>query len=68
MAAACKLGPERDGGKGVPRVAEGGEQDAAAGRGREAQISSASWRTVRFLPSGSKDMGETISVPTPASR
>ena len=68
MAAAGQLGPEGDGGEGVPGVAERGEQDAAARRGGEAQSSSASWRTVRFLPSGSKDMGETISVPTPASR
>jgi hypothetical protein len=50
--------------EGVPRIAEGGEEEAAAGR---AQTSSASSRTCRLRSSGSNDIGETISVPTPAS-
>ena len=66
MAPAGQLGAERDRGEGVAGVAEGGEQDASAVA--QVQSISASSRTVRFLPSGSKDMGDTISVPTPASR
>jgi hypothetical protein len=64
--AASQLGPERDRGKGMAGVAEGGEQDAARAR-LVAQSISASSRTMRLRASGSKAMGETISVPTPAS-
>ena len=68
MTAPGQLGAERDRGKGVTGVAEGRKEDAAARGGLRAQSISASSRTVRFLASGSKAMGETISVPTPASR
>jgi hypothetical protein len=69
---AGELGAEGDGREGVTGIAEGGEQDAAARGGAVAgplgQSIPASSRTVRFLASGSKAMGETINVPTPASR
>ncbi len=60
-----ELSPEGYGREGVPRIAEGGEQDAAAG---DAQSISASWRTIRLRSSASGAIGDTISVPTPASR
>jgi hypothetical protein len=66
VSAARELGAERDGGKGVAGVAERGEQDAAVAR-LLAQSISASSRTMRLRASGSKAMGETIRVPTPAS-
>jgi hypothetical protein len=50
--------------EGVTRIAESGEEETAALR----QTSSASSRTCRLRSSGSNDIGETISVPTPASR
>ena len=66
MPAGGQLAAERNGGKGVTRVAERGEQDAAALR--LAQSISASWRTMRLRCSGSKAIVEVSSVPTPASR
>jgi hypothetical protein len=67
VAAAGELGAERDCGKGVARIAEGGKQDASRAR-LSAQSISASSRTMLRRASGSNAMGETISVPTPASR
>jgi hypothetical protein len=58
-----QLRPEGDRGKGVTGVAERRKQDAAT-----AQSISASARIVAVRCSGSNAMGETISVPTPASR
>jgi hypothetical protein len=63
--AAGELAAERDRGEGVSGVAEGGEQDAAP---RFGQSISASSRIVRLRCSTSGAIGETISVPTPASR
>jgi hypothetical protein len=63
MAAPGELSPQRDRGKGVPRIAEGGEQDAP-----RPQSSSASARMVRRRTSGSGAITDAISVPTPASR
>jgi hypothetical protein len=63
---ASELGTQRDRGKGMAGVAEGSEQDAARAR-LAAQSISASSRTMRLRASGSKAIGETISVPTPAS-
>lgn len=74
--------PEGDGGEGVPRLSEGGEEKAAppaAGLGASAarrpsppapvpQQSSARSRIMRFRTSGSRAMGVQMSVPTPASR
>jgi hypothetical protein len=69
VAAARELAAEGDRGKGVTGVAEGGEQDAPAGGAPvPAQSISASSRTMRLRSSGSKATGETVSVPTPASR
>ncbi len=65
MPAAGELRAERDRGKGVPGVAEGGEQEAAPAL---AQSISASSRIMRVRCSTSKEMGLTIIVPTPASR
>lgn len=65
MAAAGELGAEGDRREGVPGVAEGGEQDAPA---PSAQSISASARTIRLRSSASGAIGETIIVPTPASR
>jgi hypothetical protein len=64
---AGELGAERDCGKGVAGIAERGKQDASGAR-LPAQSISASSRTMRLRASGSNAMGETISVPTPASR
>ena len=55
---------ERDRREGVPRVAEGGDQEAAPG----AQTISAISRIIRLRASGSKTVGVATSVPTPASR
>jgi hypothetical protein len=63
VAAPGQLTPERDGGKRVSRVAEGGEEEAA----RPAQTSSASVWTIFFRSSGSNDIGVVTIVPTPAS-
>jgi hypothetical protein len=63
---ARKLGAQRDRREGVAGVAEGGEQDAT-GALLSAQSISASSRTMRRRASGSKAMGETIRLPTPAS-
>jgi hypothetical protein len=63
--AARQLGAERNRGEGVTGVAKRSEQDAAA-RAR-AQSISASSRIVALRASASRAMGETISVPTPAS-
>ncbi len=69
MPAPGQLAAEGDGGEGVPGVAEGGEQDAPPAVWLSgAQSISASSRTVRLRCSESKAIGETISVPTPASR
>ena len=65
MAAAGELASERDGGKGVARVAEGGEEEAPA---LLAQSSSGSSRMIRLRSSGSTAIGVVMSVPTPASR
>jgi hypothetical protein len=65
--AARQLGAERDRGKGVAGVAERGEQDASNAR-VPAQSISASSRTTRLRAAGSKAIGETIRLPTPASR
>jgi hypothetical protein len=62
-----ELAPERDRGEGVAGIAEGREQDAAR-RPVDAQSISASWRTIRLRSSASNAIGDTISVPTPASR
>jgi hypothetical protein len=63
VAARRELAAECDRREGVPGVADGGEQDAAA-----PQSISASSRIVRLRSSGSHAMTDTISVPTPASR
>ena len=63
MPAAGELATERDRGKGVPGVAEGGDEDAAL-----RQSISASSRIMRRRCSMSAAIGETIRVPTPASR
>ena len=65
MPAGGQLTAERDGGEGVSGVAEGGEEDAPPAG---AQSISASSRMVRVRRSGSNSIGDTISVPTPASR
>ena len=65
MPAAGELPAERDRREGVSGVADGGEQDAAP---RSRQSISASSRIVRLRCSMSGAIGETISVPTPASR
>jgi hypothetical protein len=59
----CGQGDRRE---GVARIAEGGEQDATSAL-PPAQSISASSRTMRRRASGSKAIGEAISVPTPAS-
>ena len=64
MAACSQLAAKRNGGEGVARVAEGGEQKAAG----RAQTSSASVCTIRLRSSVSKDIGVVMIVPTPASR
>ena len=66
MAAGRQLLAERDRRKGVPGVAEGGEQDAA--RRTAAQSISASSRTMRLRSCAAAVTVDTISVPTPASR
>jgi hypothetical protein len=65
MAAARELGSERDCGKGVSGVAEGGEQEAAPAL---VQSISASSRIMRVRSSTSCETTLTIIVPTPASR
>ena len=65
MPAARELGAQRDRRKGVPGVAEGGEQEAAPA---PAQSISASSRIIPALCSTSKETVLTIIVPTPASR
>ena len=67
MPPAGELGAECDRGKGVAGVAERGKQDASTAR-LPGQSISASSRTMRLRASGSNAMGETIRVPTPASR
>jgi hypothetical protein len=65
MPARCQLAAQRDRGKGVSGVAEGGEEDPPP---IQAQSISARSRTVCLRRSGSNSIGDTISVPTPASR
>jgi hypothetical protein len=65
MPARRQLPAQRYGRKRVTGIAEGSEEEAAASCG---QMSSASSRTCRLRSSGSNDIGETIKVPTPASR
>jgi hypothetical protein len=60
-----ELAAQRDGGEGVPGVAERGEEDAPRGG---AQSISASSRMVCVRRAGSNSIGDTISVPTPAAR
>lgn len=65
-----ELAPQRDRRKGVAGIAEGGKQQAEAGRAAllAAQTSSASSRMIRERPSASNAIGLITSVPTPASR
>jgi hypothetical protein len=63
VSAGGQLAAERDGGEGVARVAEGGEEDPALG-----QASSASSRIIFTRASCSNATGVVISVSTPASR
>ena len=65
MAAAGQLGPEGYRGKGVPGVAERGDEDPPGGSAQSISVRSA---TIRVRTSVSNDTGLTISVPTPASR
>ena len=65
MAARGQLLRQRDGGEGMTRVAEGGEEEPA---GRRAQTSSATARIMLLRASASHAIGVIISVPTPASR
>ena len=65
MPAPGELASQRDGGKGVTGIAEGGQQDAPA---PPAQSISASSRTMRLRASDSGAITDAISVPTPASR
>jgi hypothetical protein len=65
VAAGRQLAAKRDGGEGVARVAEGGEQEAPP---RPAQAISGSSRMIRLRSSGSTASGVVMRVPTPASR
>lgn len=67
MAARCQRLAQRDRREGVPRVAEGRDQEAAIPPGDRQTISAIS-RIIRLRPSGSKTVGVATSVPTPASR
>jgi hypothetical protein len=60
-----QLPPERDGGEGMSGIAERGEEDAPPGG---AQSIPARSRIVCRRRSGSNSIGDTINVPTPASR
>ena len=64
MSPSGQLTPQRNGRERVSRVAERGEEEAAA----LAQTSSARSRTILLRSSGSNAMGDAIRVPTPASR
>jgi hypothetical protein len=65
VAARRQLAAEGDGGEGVARVAEGGEQEASP---LPAQSISGSRRMIRLRSSGSTASGVVMRVPTPASR
>ena len=65
MPAPGEFASQRDGGKGVTGIAEGGQQDAPV---PPAQSISASSRTMRLRASDSGAITDAISVPTPASR
>jgi hypothetical protein len=79
VAARRELAAQRDRGERVARIAEGGDQEAAAlararGPGRLGQAtpavsaSSANSRIICLRASASKATGVVTSVPTPASR
>ena len=68
MSAPRELGAKRDRRERVAGVAERREQDAAAIARSFAQSISARSRTIRLRSSASMAIGDTIRVPTPASR